>query len=152
MLAKSQIAYYLYKTYIRSTKERAIVSNKSFSLGSVNINPMPNAHFLNKVYLKTRVIKHLYDKKPAEEFDFIIDHIHDIVKNPDYVYKNKNLKRGHYVLIKIINNNHYFCSIETLKNCLVLITSFRIRRSDYLKNYELLWSRRCGNTPHRNDV
>ena len=44
----------------------------------------------NKVYLNTRVLKHLYDKRPAEEFDLMIETLIDVVKYPNKIYKNKN--------------------------------------------------------------
>ena len=45
-----------------------------------------------KVYLNTRSLKHAYDKRPAEEFDFFITHIHSIIRYPDSVYRNKDEK------------------------------------------------------------
>jgi len=37
----------------------------------------------NKVYLNTRVLKHLYDKRPAEEFDLMTKILIDVVQYPN---------------------------------------------------------------------
>jgi hypothetical protein len=47
------------------------------------------------------MLKHLYDKKPAEECDVLIDIIHIIVKFPDIILENKSGKRGDRVFLKI---------------------------------------------------
>ena len=46
---------------------------------------------------KQEFFKYLYDKKPAEEFDFIIDNLHQIVIYPDNIYKNKRPQTGRFL-------------------------------------------------------
>jgi len=103
-----------------------------------------------KVYITSRALKHLFDKKPAEEFFFLIDNLRKIVKYPDKVYENKTSKRGEYCLIKRISNFDYLCSIEVMKSPLAEIqiaTAFRLRDNDYIKKYTLLWSWEDGAPP-----
>jgi hypothetical protein len=102
----------------------------------------------NKVYLNTRVLKHLYDKRPAEEFDLMTENIFDIVKYPSKIYKNKDGKRGSFCFVKEIKNSKCMVSLETMHNngqvthCEV-VTFFRADE-EYLANYELLWEWKGG--------
>lgn len=105
---------------------------------------------VGKVYMTSRSLKHLFDRKPAEEFLFIIDNLHKIVKYPDKIYKNKKEKRGEYCFVKKIDNSEYLCSIEIVKNLPIednliseeiqIVTVFRLRDENYIKKYTFLWS------------
>lgn len=85
-------------------------------------------------------MKHLYDKKPAEEYDFLVCNIYKIVKYPDRIYKNKDPKRGDLCFLKKLKGYNYLCSLEVADDELTVITAFRVRKESYLNNYELLWS------------
>ncbi len=154
MTTKKEVLKYLYKNYIINTKSKAIVTDITVVLclltNQVN-KTVFNCCGLSKVYVGTRVLKHLYDKKPAEEFIFIINSLHRIVKYPDKIYKNKNTKRGDWVFVKKIKNEQYICSlgVESQDNdrYLEVATVFRIRKESYLKSYEFLWSWEDGNPP-----
>lgn len=98
------------------------------------------------VYVNTLVLKHLYDKKPAEEFDFLINNLHTIAKYPDYIYKNKDSKRGEVCFTKKLKGSDYICSIEIDEQTFI-VTAFRIRDKKYMKNYESLWSWEDDNSP-----
>jgi hypothetical protein len=103
-----------------------------------------------KVLINTRVIKHLYDRKPAEEFDFVTTHLSELLVKPDQVFANKSSKRGDYVFVRKIGSSNYFCSLEVVvangalhnKLNLHIATVFRLRKKNYLHNYKLVWSRR----------
>jgi len=102
-----------------------------------------------KAYITSRALKHLYDKKPAEEFDFILDHVISIIRTPDYIYRDKNLKSQRFCLVKEINTTQYLAAIEIINfnepdEEIQVVTSFRIRDSKYLRNYDLLRSWRDG--------
>ncbi len=60
----------------------------------------------------SRMLKHLYDKRPAEECDVLIDIIHIIVKFPDIILENKSGKRGDRVFLKIYKAQKYLCVLE----------------------------------------
>ncbi|MCK4554765.1 hypothetical protein KAU19_07485 [Candidatus Parcubacteria bacterium] len=133
----------LYQKYVKGTHPKISVTYKVVVLcrltNQVNKVVLDNSG-LSKVYVNTKVLKHLYDKKPAEEFDFIIGNLHKIVKYPDYIYRNKNEKRGDWCFVKKIKNELYISSLEHKEETLEIATVFRIRKEKYLESFELLWS------------
>jgi len=91
----------LFKEYIQGTESKSIVVNKTVFLCHLIKAVQENNNFDNsRVYIGSKVVKHLYDSKPVEEFDFIINHMHKFVKYPDYIYKNKPGKRGDFGFLK----------------------------------------------------
>ena len=143
----------LHEKHIQGTKAKAIVVNKKvFLCHLTNAVTKGLALPTGKVYINTRVIKHLFDKKPAEEFDFLVENIHKIVKYPDLIYDNKQGKRGEYCFVKSIKSEKYFCCLELLEVLtedevqkeIAVATAFRIRKESYLNGYELLWSWKDG--------
>jgi hypothetical protein len=136
--------------YIRGTEKGAIVQNVQVflcSLTSAVIRGISSG--CGRVYINTRVLKHVYDKRPAEEFDFLTCNIHTIVKYPDAVYKNKNGKKGDYCFIKELKNMKYMCSVQVVRGddasaqC-EIVTFFRLQKESYLKSYDLLWEWKGG--------
>ena len=94
-------------------------------------------------------MKHLYDSKPAEEYEFILHNLILIIKYPDFIYENKSGKRGQFAFVKTIQETRYFCSIETIEvtsqegtneEMTFIVTAFRLRKPTYLLSYKLLWS------------
>jgi hypothetical protein len=92
------------------------------------------------IYIHTRALKHLYDKKPAEEFDFLIDHLEAIVRAPDFLYRNRDNKTGSFCVVKEIEHCRYIVILEEIW----IVTAFRVRDEKYLRNYDLLRSWRDG--------
>ena len=140
---KRKILFDLCRHYIRGTAKEAIVANKRIMLCILTHSVIKGCGFADgSVYISTRMLKHMYDKKPAEEFDFLIDNAHKIIKYPTHVYKNRDGKRGDFCFVKEMGGIKYLCSIEVQKNGheLEVATAFRIRKENYLNNYELLWS------------
>jgi hypothetical protein len=138
----------LHKKYIKGSEKNAIVQIVqafmcNLTAAVVNGISCPS----NKVYISTRVLKHVYDKRPAEEFDFLIENLHLIIKFPDLIFKNKSGKRGEFCFVKEIKGKKYLCSIEIINKVDIvqceIATFFRVD-SDYLKNYELLWEWKGG--------
>lgn len=104
---------------------------------------------IGSVSITTRSLKHLFDKKPAEEFHFLLDYIHLIMIYPDKIYKNKDGKRGSLCFEKRVKGCEYICAIERISPTeFQIATAFRLRDPDYIKNYTLLWNRGSGK-PHR---
>lgn len=141
----------LFEKHIKNTKEKEIVTLESVYVCRLTISVLRVLCFDDaKVHVNTRTLKHLYDKKPAEEFDFIVCQLHRIVKYPDKIYKNKKSKRGDFIMVKRIEDGNYLCSIEEvfeneeIKKAYI-VTAFRIRDEAYLRKYELLWSWKGGN-------
>lgn len=144
---------YLYNKHVKGTIEKAPVEN-----GIVLVCKLTNVVKIvincadPKVYCTSRMLKHMYDSKPAEEFHFLVENMEKIVKYPDKIYKNKKSKRGGFCFVKKINNDLYICPIEIVENYEVdnlptesplgiyIATSFRVRKVRYLDSYELIWS------------
>lgn len=162
-----------FKKYIENTTEKMEVADRKINLCCLTKAVMRGIdidYSAKNIYITSRCIKHLFDKRPAEEFLFIINHLHEVVKYPDKIYKNKIKKRGIFCLVKKIGNEEYICSIETTKippavlgeaafgvseygaekerGEIQIATAFRLRDDKYLKNYTLLWDWGNGN-PHR---
>jgi len=140
---------HLYKKYIKGTINKAPVENMVILVCKLT-NAVKNV--INcvepKVYATSRMLKHLYDSKPAEEFEFLIRNIDKVTKYPDIIYKNKDGKRGDFGFVKEINNELYFCSLEIKESSdgdngpagIYIVTGFRIRKKNYSNGYELIWS------------
>jgi len=144
------VAKIFYK-YIENTPPKAIVTMETIYICRLTSAVLKITGLTDfKVYLNTKVLKHLYDKRPAEEFDCIICHLHEVIKYPEKIYKNKTSKSGDYCLVKKIDDFEYFSSLQLSNEDdmvkISVVTAFRIRDEKYLKNYELLWSWK-GGTP-----
>lgn len=121
------------------------------------------------VHVSTRALKHLYDKKPAEEFSCILDGLDEVVRYPMYVYRNKGGKRGTYCVVGAYDGISYICSLEIIVTSsgglgnvpmgleplggatteieIQVATAFRKRDEKYLAKCVLLWSREDGTPP-----
>lgn len=149
-----------FKEYIDGTPEKAMVADRRMFLCYLTkavISGIDIGENVSGVYVTSRSLKHLFDKKPAEEFMFLLDNLHKIVKYPEKIYKNKDAKRGSFCLVKRIGDFEYLCSVEIVslplefrneKREIQIATAFRLRDDEYIKNYTLLWDWGNGN-PHR---
>lgn len=143
-----QIVPDLYEKHIKGTEKGALVQPvQAFlcNLTSAVIKGISSP--CKKVHINTRVLKHTYDKRTAEEFYFLITSVHLVVKYPDVIFKNKSGKRGEFCFVKEINNQKCLCSLEIIEKenatFFEIATFFRTDDS-YLKNYELLWEWKGG--------
>ena len=143
----------LHKKYIKGTEKKAIVQVIQALLCQLTHTVMKDLKFpCNKVYVNTRSLKHTYDKRSAEEYDFLVVNLGIIVKFPDAIYKNKDGKRGSHCFVKKIKNKIYLCSLEIIKekdSTYCEVATFFRTDENYLKNCELLWEWNGGNI-HRN--
>jgi len=162
---RKEILQEFFEKYIKGSPEKAVVADcKIFLCRLTNAVCLGIGvdKIVGRVYVTSRALKHLFDKKPAEEFFFLIDNLRKIVKYPDQIYKNKTSKRGEYCLVKMIGGSDYFCSIEIVKfppavfglselgtskydengetEEIQIATAFRLRDNNYIKTYTLLWS------------
>ena len=129
-----------FNKHIKRTAYKAAVLESKCLIGSFDIF---------SVFISTKSLKHLFDKKPAEEFHFIMDYLHLLIENPDKIYRNKLEKHGDICLITHIRNSNYLCSLQKVSNKeLQVVTAFRLRDENYIKKYTLLWNRGSGK-PHR---
>ena len=159
---KKEVLKEFFQKYIENTPYKAVVVDKKMLLCRLTAavsRGIDIGYQKRRVYITTRCLKHLYDKKPAEEFLFLIKNLYEVVRRPEKIYQNRKGKRGEIGFVKRIGNFEYFCSIETmaidisvgftgLSEELQIATAFRLRDDAYIKKYTLLWDRGNGN-PHR---
>ena len=143
----------LHRKHIRYTKRAEVVTNTTIHLCNLTSIARVKANFnSSKVYLTTRTLKHLYDKRPAQEYDFLLLNIILILRYPDVIYNNKGGKRGSVCFVKTKDDIKYFAAIEqnidSDEN--YLVTTFAID-DIYLKGYKEIW-RWEGDNLHRNDL
>ena len=142
---------HLYKRHVRGTEKKAVVRLVAVFLCHLTVAVSKGAHIpCSKVYVSTRVIKHIYDKRPAEEFDYLMEVVAKTVKYPDQVYQNKQGKRGSYCFVKTIKNQKCFvslevCDEENFPRC-EIVTFYRVSEN-YLSSYKLLWEWEGGESP-----
>ncbi len=136
----------LHKKYISGTDKDAIVLEKTMFLCNITHAVRIGLSLTQyKVYITSRVVKHLYDKKPASTYDLMLRSLHQVVKYPQHVYQNKQGKRGDFIFIKEFGNTKLMVSIEGIhdENELYVVTSFPTGEN-YLRNCTLIWSWRGG--------
>jgi len=132
----------LFVNHVKGTAKEAIVADRRALICHLTKAVLAGINLeMIKVYITTRVIKHLYDKRPAQEFDLILKKAYNIIREPDEIYKNLDPKRGEYGFVKKIGNQLFFCSIEIEKgDGLAVATIFKLSKPEsYLKNYKSLW-------------
>lgn len=140
----------LHKLYIQGTEEKAPVVLQTILLCNTT-NAVMKAISLKspKIHTTTKMLKYLYDSKPAEEYEFILHNLVSIIQYPDEIYQNRDSKRGQFALVKKIKDYKYLSSLETMVITLpkgiteemnFVVTAFRIRKESYLQNYKLLWN------------
>lgn len=140
----------LHKKHIHGTEEKALVVEITILLCNLTNAVIKGCSFETaKVYITSKCLKHLYDKKPAEEYHCLIKYLPQIVKHPDLIYQNSAGKRGSLCFYKKIGKNAYLCTLEKGVNleesiemdiANFIATCFRLRDENYLKKYKLLWS------------
>ena len=143
--------------YIEKTRYKAIVQDRRLFLAQLDktITDLFGIDYGNGgVCLTSRSLKHLFDKKPAEEFLFVMGNLYSILKYPTKVYKNKDNRRGQYCVVAKIDGDEYFCALEVDEKSdkeVYIPTTFRLRDDKYLNNYTLLWDWGNGG-PHRHTL
>lgn len=140
----------LHKKYIKNTAPKQIVFVTYLQVCNITKKVLNDLKFTsNKVYLTTIMLKHMYDKRVAEEFDYLLYNLYKIIKYPDNIYKNKPGGTGDYFFTKTLEDLLYGASIEVLdEQGLFVVTAFRTTNK-YLNNFEKIWSWEGGN-PHLN--
>ena len=129
--------------YIQGTAEKSLVPIAKIPLCSLTkrVGEVFRFHHRMTIYISTRALKHLYDKKPTEEFECILLAMDKIIRYPVRIYQNKSSKRGNYCFLGIYKRIEYVCSIEFVDGEGQIVTCFRKRDEKYLNEYILLWSR-----------
>jgi len=98
-----------------------------------------------RVYITTKSLKHLYDVRKGEEFDYIISNIDHFILNPTGIFKDKERKTGNYCIYKETGNGAYFIILDVTENSVYVVSGYRLseveeKRKNYLSGYRLIWS------------
>jgi hypothetical protein len=139
--------------YIVNTEKEVVVKDRKLLICNLTtaVQKAIPGNF-DKVYLKSRVLKHIYDKRTAQIYDFMKINLSRIVKYPDIIRKNHSSKRGSYILEKSLDGNLYCVVIEIDEedSCIQIVTFFPTNK-EYLVKFKKIWSWKGGN-PHRNTL
>lgn len=155
MIRDKEMLLQLHERYIKGTLKDAIVQDVQTFICPITYVVKNGAGFeAFKVYVSTRTIKHVYDKRAAQEYDFLISRLHKIIRYPHRVYLNKDGKRGDYCFIRKYGDSEYLCSLELksdepMKERMEVTTFFQIRKASYLNNYKILWNWEADTSLHR---
>lgn len=106
------VVHYLHKKYIADTARGILIPLERRYLCNIRRSVRKamrkrKACKNRRVYLGTKALKHMYDrhifdKNTPKDFLIIMDHLIDIIKRPDCVYRNKSGKRGNFIFTKEI--------------------------------------------------
>ncbi len=141
----------LHKKHIRGSKQGALVKEYTIHICSLT-NAVSSGCSIPraKVYATSRMLKHLYDKRPGSEYDFLIYHLPQIVKFADRVLRNSSAKRGSFIFVKQIEDTLYMASLEESEingeYCLMVATAYHVEEI-YLEKFSILWSWGDGSSP-----
>ena len=131
----------MHQQYIVGTPPKAVVKDTKILLCCLTNAVVQGSGYKNSpVYVTSRMLKHLYDKRPAEEYDILINILHKVVKFPDIIFENQQDKRGDIIFLKNYKAEKYLCVLEKgveEDNCIA--TAFRVRDENYTKKYKELW-------------
>lgn len=135
----------LFKEKIEGTKPKDPIEVVEIFLCSLTAAVRKGGSFLDdKIYITSICLKHIYDKRPASEFQLILKYLPTVIKYPDRIYENKPSKRGHICLVKEMNGIEILCTLERMLDLggvkYQIVTSFMIRDQNYLDDYKLIWS------------
>lgn len=135
----------LFKEKIEGTKPKALIKIVEIKLCILTTAVTKGGNFGSKeIYITSICLKHIYDKRPASEFQLILKYLPKVIKYPDKIYENKPSKRGGLCLVKKINDIEILCTLEEVMDVGILkyqvVTSFMVRDENYLNDYKLIWS------------
>lgn len=145
MAAKEKL-WRIHELFIRRTVLESPIRQIKIRITEITKKTRHTVHCAQRrIYMHSRTLKHLYDKRPAEEFDFVIDHIALIIGNPDSLFKNKDGKTGNFCIVKKIGTYSYVVVIEiknrqTENEEIWIVTTFRLQNNSYMRSYDLLRS------------
>jgi hypothetical protein len=135
----------LFKEKIEGTKPKALIEVCEIILCYLTRAVRKGGCFKSEmIYITSVCLKHIYDKRPASEFQLILKYLPIVIKYPDRIYENKPSKRGEICLVKKVNDIEILCSLEEImennQSKYQIATSFMIRDKNYLDDYKLTWS------------
>lgn len=134
--------------YIKNTPRKGYVKDLRIKVGEIphKLRTKVGAKD-SRVYVTTKSLKHMYDARLAQEFDFIIANIEFVINDPQRIYKNKEGKTGDVCLYCELEGNAYFYILDNGSGQVRIVSAYRLsaveeKRRNYLSGYKLLWSRK----------
>jgi len=103
----------LHEKYIKGTSKEEIIQIKTMFV--CNLTHVVKSELKlsgHKAYITSKCLKHLYDKRTAEFYDFLLENIVNVVEQPEQIYKNKDGKRGNLIFLKTIRGVKLIVSVE----------------------------------------
>lgn len=141
----------LHKLYVKNTDQKAPIVPERALAGYLSnavkkiLNGQQKEEFsVRKVYISTKVMKHLYDKRTARAYDAILTNIPLLIRRPQDIYFNIKDREGDYAFTRAIevvdyegnkSQEVYFCSLQAYKKELDVVTVFIFTSERKLKNY-----------------
>ncbi len=98
------------------------------------------------IYMSTKSLKHMYDKRPAEEYFSIIKVLPEIMRRPEHVYENKVEKSASLLFVTKVENGTIICALQKRSGdrcSFHVVSAFRAREkkvAKYLSHCKLTWS------------
>lgn len=139
----------LHKKHIALTpKDSIVIKRRSFIANiaeAIQLNQLKS----RRIYISTFCLKHLYDKRTALEYEYILHNLHIIFSNPDAIYKNLDGRIGSLVFHKNLKDGNYIGIIDLGKRKEqpnYILTSFRVEE-DKLCKFQIVWKREAGPPP-----
>jgi len=102
-----------------------------------------------RVYISTFGLKHLYDKRTAREYEYLLQYLSQIIISPDAIYKNSSNRHGNIVLHKLLPEGDYIIVLQLSQKKNrgnYVLTGFRVKQKE-LNKFKLLWKREAGTPP-----
>ncbi len=140
-----------HKTYVRGVEPGEHVVPEMHVVGQIT-NEVAAAITARatRIHIRSIALKHIYEKRNAYEYDVIIDNLDIIIKFPDQIYDNQDIKKAEFIFVKQIDSFLYACLIkqnahpETGQDISVVVTAFKTTER-YLTKFELIQSWKGGN-------
>lgn len=93
--------YYFHQKYTANTNYKAQVFDNAFYVGSISPDLAQKLKLsASIVIINSRSLKHLYDKRTAHVYDFLLQHLHEIINQPDIILESVHTKHG-FALAKL---------------------------------------------------
>lgn len=102
-----------------------------------------------RIHIRSIALKHVYEKRNAYEYDVIIDNLDMMIRFPDFIYRNDDIKKADLLFAKDIDGALYVCLVkqnahpETGQDISVIVTAFKTTPR-YLAKFKLIQSWKDG--------
>ena len=152
-MKKNKAIIRLHTECIESTEKGVLVKPKTITVTELTRVVIEGIGLsFNKVYMTSKALKHCYDKRDPMEYDFVIQHLKEVVRFPEMILENQPSQRGKFCFVKTIKKVTVMVSLEEVEEGDIkgnfVVTAYRIKKPiNYFRDYRILWSWEDGNPP-----